>query len=784
MEIFDCIVVGNDVSSLISALFLARKMRRVLVFHDKTTSQPKQYQTQIEVETGKKIVISCPVSTPIPGAIRQGIVKKLLASCGLENDIKFVENTIDYIIDDQHVVRKRMNRLEQFQVYLVRHYPKHRSSIIRFFEDGVRHYHNYITQEQNMLLNTEYTISSFMIEWGDYSMSELLHKYFQDESLIQEFCTHPCVLGLPMEEVSSYHFFVPFFIGLQEGMYYWIENEASVMKKIIAKLQIINPKMIQSRKLKQFVHDENHKIVKVIDDSAVEYYAKHFIVGDNPLSFYPTYFQEEEQSLEKIKGYLPNLDSKVISQSLFLLLKAPISSIDLEGNSYLFKQDSKESFQLLRMLDYGMIEPDIIPAKQSILQIDYLLTTSTQINEEEVLKRLYTYIPKLEKLVVKTTIGKSSVKTGMIPMESLRKNLTINDQIEIENSEHIKMFDNLTLTGSWFRPEAGMYHLIHAGIMFGDTVEEKLYYGDDDDDLFYYLTNDEIMMMIRHNFTKSALGKTEKHINFIVGKSRYFVRVKDKYITIHRGEYKLADLSIYSTNDSLSNLLLKKVSFEEVLVSGSLRYHGEESFLYEVINCFQLDDYQIYEPIIKPKSKIYFLGVKFLFAYFAIWTLLAFLSNYVDMIWLTPFSTVLIGTVLFIRYKLYQSVHWFEWTILGMSIVSLGVSIFYPPFNVSRNDDFYLLSIGLVLLISGMVERGVVWGFHKFDYQSDYAHSSLFKVIANGLSLIWAMVFLALLSVTYITSQRYVSANYYIVFLGFFLTYYYPVLYVKANIKK
>ena len=42
MEIFDCIVVGNDVSSLISALFLARKMRRVLVFHDKTTSQIKE----------------------------------------------------------------------------------------------------------------------------------------------------------------------------------------------------------------------------------------------------------------------------------------------------------------------------------------------------------------------------------------------------------------------------------------------------------------------------------------------------------------------------------------------------------------------------------------------------------------------------------------------------------------------------------------------------------------------------------------------------------------------
>ncbi|MDD5294209.1 MAG: hypothetical protein PHW40_07905, partial [Candidatus Izemoplasmatales bacterium] len=69
------------------------------------------------------------------------------------------------------------------------------------------------------------------------------------------------------------------------------------------------------------------------------------------------------------------------------------------------------------------------------------------------------------------------------------------------------------------------------------------------------------------------------------------------------------------------------------------------------------------------------------------------------------------------------------------------------------------------------------------DFRQDYADSSLFKVINNGLTFVWAMIFLAILVGTQISGDRYVSSWYNLVFLGFFLTYFYPVIYVRTNIK-
>ncbi|MCK7486736.1 MAG: hypothetical protein MZU97_15410 [Bacillus subtilis] len=119
-----------------------------------------------------------------------------------------------------------------------------------------------------------------------------------------------------------------------------------------------------------------------------------------------------------------------------------------------------------------------------------------------------------------------------------------------------------------------------------------------------------------------------------------------------------------------------------------------------------------------------------------------------------------------------------------MSVGFLVLSIIVPAFRNARNDDWFLGSLGLLLFVTGMIEKGVVHAFHKFDYQTDYANSSLFKIICNGLTLVWSFIFLGILIFTYVTGVRYVSALYMFVFLGFFLTYYYPVMYVKTNIKK
>ncbi|MCK7486734.1 MAG: hypothetical protein MZU97_15400 [Bacillus subtilis] len=287
MEQFDCIVVGNDISSLVAALFLARKMRRVLVFHDRSVVAPKKFQVTVKETDEKSVTFVNQPSIPIPGLVAPGLIHSFLQTCGLENDIKSVENVLDMIVFEDGSLHKRLNRAEQFQVYLIRHYPKQRDAILKFFRDGERLYQNYATQQSSMLKNTEYTISSLMIEWGDYSLLDLLKKYFADERLIAEFSLHPLVSGLDPATVNSYHFLVPFFVGIYSGSYYWLENEGTFMKRLIGKLQIINAKMVRTNKIKSFIADDTGKIVKIIDDAGGEFGAKHFIVGDTPNGFIP-----------------------------------------------------------------------------------------------------------------------------------------------------------------------------------------------------------------------------------------------------------------------------------------------------------------------------------------------------------------------------------------------------------------------------------------------------------------------------------------------------------------
>ena len=71
------------------------------------------------------------------------------------------------------------------------------------------------------------------------------------------------------------------------------------------------------------------------------------------------------------------------------------------------------------------------------------------------------------------------------------------------------------------------------------------------------------------------------------------------YFDLHprEGKYAHADLSIYTNNDRLSNLLLKKTTFNEVLEEGSLKYRGDKDLLFQAVDAFTLDDYQEYNPL-------------------------------------------------------------------------------------------------------------------------------------------------------------------------------------------
>ena len=782
IEKYDVLIIGSDLISLATALFLARKMRGVSVLIDEKADTIASEAVAITDPENNKYLFEYNRDGYLCGLNPNGLVYKYLRALGLENEIKGELITQEYVIKSDLLMRKRENHFEKFKVYLVRYYPKQRDAIHRFFRDLERHYENYLHQQENMLVSREYTLTSLMIEWGDYPLKDLLEKYFSDPEIAGEFLLNHQINGIDPATVSSYHFFSQLFFELKEGMYRLRIDNARIRELLIEKLNIVNPKIVQKRRIKEFVYDESGKITHVVDYTNKKIFAKHFVVKNKPDLFLKAHFPSFIEDIERIEAYFPNINSKLRKNTLYLVLNQKPQSLGIIEMTYHFENATIGGAQALSLFNYSLYDPRACPAKNGMLCLDYAYHEEQPVAQDALLGKLYEAFPKLKKTIIAIKEGEARPLLSNISREDMRKGLSINKQIEIEAGEHLRVFDNLHLVGSWLRPEAGLFGSLHSGIFLGDQIEEILYFGDDDD-TFYYLTNDEIMMMIRHNYGSKPLGKTETHINFHIGKVDYFVRTKAKNITIHHGEYANPDLSIYTTNDKLSNLLLKKVTFDEVLQGGGFRYTGNTDLLYDVISAFELDDYQEQEPRFQPRTPIKNLGSKFLFAYLIVFGAVSLLHNFINLIWLTPFA---LGAALglgYLRLRIFRTLSWFEYAWAVIYLAMTMMAIFWPAFNTWRNDDALLGLMGGGFFITWLINRPIVHDFRKYDFRQDYAETKLFKVISNGLNFVWALFFLGILAGAYVSGERYVSVWYNLVFLGIFLTYFYPLIYVRTNIK-
>jgi len=784
MEHYDVLVIGNDIGSLAIALYLARKMRKVLVFTEPPVRAAKRESEDISDEAGNRFTFRTPLLPPVPSPDGTGLLARYLDAFGLAGELKSSPAVSDAVVAKDGSIRRRVVRIDQFVIYLVRQYPKQRDRIHRFFADMERHRVNYRQQQEGMLANTDYTITSLMIEWGDRSLAELLGKYFTDPELIDEFLLFAEVNGLPIGEISSYNFFISFFNGMSDGWVNVTTSEDDIMKSLYAKLQIVNPKAVQNRKLKALAADASGKVVKAIDDAGKEIVAKHFVSGGDPLAFYSGYFPEMAAGLESIRKFYPGIGGKRRFGTLYLGLSGKPATAGVEEGDYQFVADPAVPVAPVRLFNQKTIEPEAASAKTGALACGFVYDEGTAVDADGVLDLLAVPFPKLKKYVVAKRLGRPRPMMTMLAEEDVRKGLSIDRQIEVESGDASRMFANLYLVGRWFRPEAGLFGIFQNALNFADQIEERLYRGEDDDE-FRSLSNDEIMMMIRQNYGKPTLGKAEVHINFHIGKSDYFIRTKDKNITLHRGSYGQPDVTIYSTNDKLGNMLMKKVGIQEVMESGGFKYQGRESDLYDVVAAFKLDDFQDEEtPPYQPKGKIYFAGVKILFAHLLVWSIAALLGNYLKMIWIAPFALALSAGLVYLKWAIYKKISWFEFALVGLGAAFTIAAAVWPAFNNLKRDDPLLGAIGLAFFVSWIVDRPIVYDFHKYDFRGDYAATALFKVVTNGLNLVWALIFFFILGFAYVSGERYVSVLYNMVFLGIFLTYYYPWMYVKTNIKK
>ena len=780
MKNYDCIIIGNDIYALTVALFLSRKMRKILLINNPTPYKETKERKSITIDK-EKFNFNYNSDNVITGLKKNGLLYEFLDNLGLLFELDYNEISEEVVFDKDNKKKYRKTNFKDFKIYLMRYYPKSIKKINKFFRDLEKHYNNYIEQYLNLLQNNDYTLSSLMIEWGDYSLDELLNKYFDDQKLINEFKLNNFINGLNTKEVGSYNFFANYFVGLKAGFYNLNTSITSLRKKIINKIKHSNKNSIIKTKITNFVVD-NKKLDYIEDSDGKQYRAKYFFVSDQPIDFYNNYFTNVDEDLKQINKFYPNLETDTYKRTMYLVVNCKLADCDIDDLYYYMNNNNDNNQKIIRLYNYSLANK-IKNNDYGLLCLDFAYNIKNGFEEENLIDILYQTFPKLKKKELKVAYGKEKPYLSMIRDEKIRKNFSINELIDYEILNHINIYENLYIGGDFIRPESGFYGKIHQAITTADKIEDFLYFKDKQDEDYYY-SNDEVMMMLRQNYDQSYFGKKEIHINFHIGKNIYFFRMKAKNIVIHRGKYNSPDLSIYTTNDRLIELILKKKPYREVIESEFFKYKGDKNILERFLKAFDLDDKNKIESgkIIATPLKNF--GLKILHMLIFVFAVTAFLTNYFKGLYLYFPAFILTLAITIFKYKTIKKINFLEYAI-NITLFILGVlSVFVNRVNIFYSDDILLAIMALAFFASVIFNRPFVRQYFKFDYNPEFVQTKLFSAITNGLSFIWGFIFLSILLGTFITGERYVSVLYHFIFIGFFLSYYYPTIYVKTSIKK
>ena len=244
-----------------------------------------------------------------------------------------------------------------------------------------------------------------MIEWGDYSLEELLSKYFSSTELIREFTYNNFISGLPMEYVSAYSFFSNYFLGLESGFYLLNNSYKEICQSIIEKINLVNPKAFLLTSVNEYVVKDK-KIECVVDSDNNVIYAKYFYISGNQIEIYNKYFDISKKDLDLLNLYYPNIDSDHKICTLYLALNTRLNDIGIEDLIYYFKNDTETPVKLIRLYNYSRSINQDMRKKEGLICLDFKFIGSETPKQEEILNLLDRYIPRIRKFIVDFKIGK------------------------------------------------------------------------------------------------------------------------------------------------------------------------------------------------------------------------------------------------------------------------------------------------------------------------------------------------------------------------------------------
>ncbi len=778
MEKYDVVIIGGGLGSLTTATYLSKRLRNVAVFEEGKRKKIQKYTTRLKDKKNNKYEFKF-YNYDLGGVHQGDLFYEYIKKCGLENNFEYFDNPYAMIVDKNKRIVKRPNDIDNFLVYLVRYYPKQRDQIHLLFEDILRYHADYKEQKLARLNNLEYTLPSILIELGDLSLLEVLTKYFDNEDLINEFSLVYDSIGIPLQEVNAYNYFIKWFDTFIDGSHFIKTPFDKVVKTFSSEISKTREKIFTNRKIEKFIIN-NGIIEMVIDTEGVEIQAKHYVINMRIDDFIEQYFPDNEEIKEDFANKYSSIHKKTVVNKVFLGLSKDAKTLGIKEKHYLFSEIPKDEVRILSLVNYKAIDKTSCGSGLGAILVEFIdddLPRKHKLNQ--VIDQLTKYFPKLIDNIAVSKIGQKREYFGGVSSKEYWKNKTINDLFDLDDYSSINPFSNSYFIGAWVKPEAGISGIIQTGVEYGDTIDDLIYHGEDEE---YFITHDELMAIIAHQYIPNALGKSEKNIQFFIGKESYYIRTKAKHHRVYKGVTDISDIIIIATNECLYDLSVGNTTLEKALANGTLEYVGDREFLEEVIEAFDMGiEIEGTERYLHVQGKH---GLEFMLGILMVLILSNLLANYHNYLVVAPITFLSLSGLVYWKYRIYRLVTVFEIAIIVLYFTLFILSLFIPELNVFKDSKYTLLFLSLVWLTTWLISKPIAFDYIRHDYRADYTRTKLFKSMCGGLTFIWGMIFLIIAVLSFTIIRSYSSLSYYLAILGLYLTYFYPNSYIKGTIDK
>lgn len=776
VEKYDVAIIGGGLGSLTTATYLSKRLRNIAVFEQGKRKKISKYSHRFKDSQNSNFNFNF-YNYDLGGVHTGDLFNEYLKQCGLADTFSYYDNDYAMIVGKDRQLTKRPNDFDNFKIYLVRHYPKQRDRIHKFFNELTAHYKDFRVQKQARLVNKEYTLTNAMIEYADLSLYQVLSKNFSDEDLINEFTLVYDSVGLDAKEINAYNYFVKWFDTFIDGSHFISSSFETIVKTLSGEISKNREKIFVDREIREFVIEDN-VIKKAIDSDGNEIIAKHFVINMRVDDFVDAYLPEETLIKEKFYEMYPSAKLERYINQVYLGFDCKANEFDLNEKQYIFSDIPGDEIRLLSIINYRDFDQKSCPEGKSAILVEFIDdNTPRKTKVEQVLAQFYKYFPKAAEHLTLKRIGTKRPYLGGLATKEYWESKQINDLFPIDDYSEINPFQNAYFIGAWLKPESGITGIIQSGVEYGDIIDDLIYHGEDDD---YFINHDELMNIINHQFIPNSLGKEEQNIQFFIGKDSYYIRTKGNHQRLYKGVSDISDIIIIATNQCLYDLSVGNITLDKAISNGSFEYVGKRDFLEMVMDGFDMG-IEITKPNIYKHVKGSW-GIKILMAQFSILLVSNLLANYHFNLIIAPATLLVFGATVYLKNRLLNKISVFEYTVMILYFTIGVVSIFVPELNGLKDAKYTLGFFTVYLLGAWLINLPTAFGYIRHDYRTEYTRTKLFKKMSGGLTFIWGVTFLLLLITDIAMLRSYASLFYYLLPLSLYLSIFYPSSYIKGYI--